>query len=184
MAVKVDPFLIPIPQAFFKDPELRGWAEYLSRVIHDLRQRTGGESDSISDTSIRESYPFGIHVGEYERGAEINGLFVGGQSTGAELSGLFTTNERPDQFRAVSVNAGSYTALPNDFINAKGRASIKFPAQPPENCVIIIRNGDASLISLDGNGKTINGSNSGYLRKQGSAIHFHYFIDSDEWFAR
>ena len=170
MVTKVDPFLIPIPQAFFKDPELRGWAEYLSRVIHDLRERTGGGSDAIADTSVRESYPWGTHASGFE--------------PGAELSGLFTTNERPDRFRAVSVNTGNYTALPNDFINAKGRASIKFPAQPPENCVIIIRNGDASLISLDGNGKTINGSNSGYLRKQGSAIHFHYFIDSDEWFAR
>jgi hypothetical protein len=95
--------------------------------------------------------------------------------------------EMPDkviqEWNAVT-KTSDYTAVSFDFINAKQRATIKFPEFPDENDVIIIRNGDGSVISLDGNGKDINGSSTGKLFRKGTSIEFHYFIDSDEWFAR
>lgn len=49
MTIKVDPFLIPIPNKFLEDPEIRQYMEYKDRVIHDLYQRTGGADDSVSE---------------------------------------------------------------------------------------------------------------------------------------
>ena len=168
---KVDPFLHPIPRELLKDAETRGFFEYFVRWAHDIWVRTGGGDDSIESLGRREAYPWPFDSSDYQKGAELNGLYSG------------SAVETP-QYRAVTVTSAIYTALPHDFINANARSIIKFPSTPPENCVIIIRNGDDSLIKLDGNGKKINGSCAGVLSRKGTAIHFHYFIESDEWFAR
>ncbi len=87
------------------------------------------------------------------------------------------------QFNAVTIT-GSYTAVDHDFINAKENALIVFPQYPDENSVIIVRNGDGSNITLSGNGKNINGSSTGLIRRKETSIEFYYFLDSDEWFAK
>jgi hypothetical protein len=168
---KVDPFLHPIPKELLKDAETRNFFEYFVRWAHDIWIRTGGGNDAVADQGLRETYPWMYDNSAYQDGAEINGLYSANSIVVPE-------------YRALTVSTSTYTAIPYDFINAKSNATIKFPAQPPENCVIIVRNGDGSLITLNGNDKTINGSKNGYLRQKGTAIHFHYFIDSDEWFAR
>ena len=86
-------------------------------------------------------------------------------------------------FRAVTVT-NSYTAVDHDFINVTSSALIKFPEFPEESSIIVIRNGSGLFVKLDGNGKNINGSSTGVLRRKGTAIEFYYFIDSDEWFAK
>ena len=171
MMAKVDPFLHPIPRELLKDAETRNFFEYFVRWAHDIWIRTGGGNDDVADQSLRESYPWLYDNSAYQEGSELYGLYAG------------NSVEIP-QYRAVTVSTSTYTAIPYDFINAKSNATIKFPAQPPENCVIIVRNGDGSSITLNGNEKTINGSKNGYLRRKGTTIPFYYFIDSDEWFAR
>ena len=91
--------------------------------------------------------------------------------------------ETKQDFRAVTATA-NYTMLPFDFVNAKNRATVTFPQYPEANSVIIVRNGDGSQITLNGNGKNMNGEPAGLLTKESTAIEFYYFIDSDEWFAR
>ena len=49
MSQNIDPFLIPIPQAFLQDDEVRQYFEYKDRVIHDLYKRTGGASDLVAE---------------------------------------------------------------------------------------------------------------------------------------
>ncbi|MDC0637506.1 hypothetical protein OAP25_02275 [Flavobacteriaceae bacterium] len=87
------------------------------------------------------------------------------------------------QFKAITV-ASNYTANDYEFINAKAGSTITLAKYPVENSAIIIRNGDGSVIKLNGNGKNINGSKTGITTQKGTAIEFHYFIDSNEWFAR
>jgi hypothetical protein len=48
MATRVDPFLIPIPDVFNKDPEIRKYFEYLNRFNHDMWVRSGGGVDAVS----------------------------------------------------------------------------------------------------------------------------------------
>ena len=92
-------------------------------------------------------------------------------------------SEHNDIKRTITTSA-NYTALVGDFINAKGAVTITFPQYPTANSVIIVRNGDGSDIALDGNGKNMNGESTGLLVREGTAIEFYYFADSDEWFAR
>jgi hypothetical protein len=73
--------------------------------------------------------------------------------------------------------------VPWDFVNAKSGVTVTLPATPPRNAVVVVRNGDGSLIKLS-SVKDFNGSKTGELRREGTSIEFHYFIDSDEWFAR
>ena len=87
------------------------------------------------------------------------------------------------QYNSITVT-GPYTASNLDFINAKSRAVITLPANPIENSVIIVRNGDGSTITVNPNGKTLNGETIGYIRSKGTALVIHYFIDSDEWLVR
>jgi hypothetical protein len=46
----VDPFLIPVPEAFMQDGQTASWAEYLHRWNHDMWVRTGGGTDTIQET--------------------------------------------------------------------------------------------------------------------------------------
>lgn len=65
MTVKVDPFVIPIPDKWGKDPELAPTVNYLWRYLYDLRERTGGGNDAISSLEDSALYDVGI------KGAEI-----------------------------------------------------------------------------------------------------------------
>lgn len=49
MATKVDPFVIPIPMALNKDPEVRRYFEYLNRWAHDMWVRSGAGDDKLSE---------------------------------------------------------------------------------------------------------------------------------------
>ena len=160
---KVDPFVIQWPVKWLSDAEIRPVIEYLNRFLHDLYIRTGGGTDAIA-----------------EAGDTIISNIISSTYTSSPSSlPLFSKG-----FNTVSQVAGEYTAVPFDFINATLGAKIIFPKYPDENNVIIIRNGDGTKIPFDGNGKPVNGSDNGALTKKGTAIEFHYFLDSDEWFAR
>lgn len=136
--------------------------------IEALTIQTNTSTTEIINTNVRETYPWPTDqlASEVER-------FTYPQPSFVETS----------VFRAVTVTQ-NYTAQPNDFINAKSGATITFPLYPEENTVFIVRNGDGTSIKLLGNGRSINGSTTGTLSRQGTAIEFYYFIDSGEWFAR
>ena len=162
----IDPFIIDLSGEWYKNPES---LNYLNQFLHNVHiVVTGGTGSSlIEDANIAEKYPWPL-TPLAEESKEFN----------------YPDIQIPIQsFRSVTASS-SYTAVPFDFINAKGASTITFPKYPDENSVIIIRNGDGTTIPLNGNGKDINGSSTGFLRKKTTAIEFHYFIDSDEWFAR
>lgn len=78
----------------------------------------------------------------------------------------------------------NYTANNYEFVNAKNKATITLPASPSNYSAVIVRNGDGTLIGLNGNGRLINGENAGKIRRKGTALTLQYFIDENEWFAR
>ena len=65
MSVSIDPFVIPIPQQWLKDPEVAATVQYLWRYLYDLRERTGGDDDAIATLEDSALYDVGI------KGAEI-----------------------------------------------------------------------------------------------------------------
>ena len=46
---EVNPFQIPIPTQFINDPQVRAYQEQLQVIIRQLRDRTGGDDDSLED---------------------------------------------------------------------------------------------------------------------------------------
>ena len=141
------------------------------RFMRWMENQTTATNDNITEivnTAIRESFPWPTS----QLASEVE-QFTYPQPSFVETS----------VFRAVTVTQ-SYAAQPNDFINAKSGAAITFPLYPEENAVFIVRNGDGTSIKLEGNGRSINGSTTGTLSRQETAIEFYYFIDTNEWFAR
>lgn len=165
----LDPFVIQWPQSWVDDPEISPVVEYLGMFLHNLFIiTTNGTGESIiEDANIAEKYPWPT--------AEIpdsNKQYVFPQMVND--GHIFNSITK-------SIN---YTMEPFDFVNAKSNSTITFPKYPSENSVIIIRNGDGSKIKMNGNGKKMNGELTGVINVKGTAIEFHYFLDSDEWFAR
>lgn len=163
----VDPRLSQIPKELQQTFDVRIYFEELERFLHDLWVRTGGGNDAVESAAIEEKYPWPT--------AQL-------ASEAKEFS-YPTLPAAESSFNAITATR-NYTALPFDFINTSGKVTIAFPEYPIENSVIIIRNGDGSKVTLDGNGRNINGSSTGVLQRKGTAITFHYFIETNEWFAR
>jgi len=165
----LDPFVVQWPSKWVQDPEIGPVIHYLNRYLHDLFVVTTGSTGSslIVDAVIAEKYPWPA-TQSYDEIKEFEYPVM---------------PEEVKQFNAVTVSQ-NYTALDHDFINATNSSTVTFPKYPDENSVIIIRNGDGSAIKLNGNGKNLNGSSTGRISRKTTAIEFHYFIESDEWFAR
>jgi hypothetical protein len=168
MAVLVNPPpQLKIPKQFLKDPETRSFFEQTNVILFQLRNQAVADNEEIGNSSVAESYPWPTSQ-LLEETKDFN----------------YPTLEQPiNKIRTVTVTS-NYAALPNDFINAKNNAQITFPKYPDENSVIIVRNGDGSRIKLLGNGKKINGYFDGFIDDETDSIEFHYFIDTDEWFAK
>ena len=162
----LDPFVIQWPRKWIEDPEIGPVIHYLNMFLHGLYDITDG-GDAIENADVAEKYPWPTN------------------QTLDEVIGFNypAIEQTVKQIRTVTVTS-NYTAVDGDFINAKSNAQITFPQYPIENSVIIVRNGDGSQIKLNGNGKKVNGESTGILSRKGTSIEFHYFIDSDEWFAR
>lgn len=172
---RVDPFIENIPLKFINDPELAPFFNYLNLFLHDLWIRTGGGNDNV-DTVTLDANTFQIPelYGQISKVTSDVDAIIAGED--------IAVIERVE-FRAITVTS-NYTAVDHDFINAKSNATISFTQYPQENSVIIVRNGDGSDIGLDGNGRNINGSPTGSINRLSTSIEFHYFIDTDEWFAK
>lgn len=162
----LDPFVIQWPRKWVEDPEIGPEIHYLNMFLHGLYDITDG-GNAIEDAALAEKYPW-----------PTNQLLE--EAIGFSYPAIEQTVK---QIRTVTTS-NDYTAIDGDFINAKSSAQITFPKYPIDNSVIIIRNGDGSRIKLNGNGKNMNGSSIGTLNRKSTSIEFHYFIDSDEWFAR
>ena len=79
---------------------------------------------------------------------------------------------------------GVYYAGIGQSINATHAAVIYFPEYPADSDGFTVRNGDGSLITLNGNGKKMNGSTTGKLKRKGTSIDFVYHLNLDEWFSQ
>lgn len=159
-----------IPEQFLKDPISREFFKQTNTILFQLYNRTGGDTDLIDEgqglaDDFNESIT-GINADEIAE----------------DYQDDFIYRQATIEWNAVS-KSNSYTMVGYDFVNAKSNAQITFPLFPDENDQIRVRNGDGTLIKLLGNGRNINGSTSGFLRKKGTAITFIYFINTNEWFA-
>lgn len=162
-----------IPESWAFHPTKGPFIRDLLEVINGNRERSGGDSDTVLETVSRDVYDgtsWAAAVAGLQR--EIACL-----KDELEYSRALTTISH---FLEIPVSGGTHYAADRTFIVAKNRAGIVFP--PSGN--FFVRNSDGSAITLDGNGKLINGSTNGKITLEGTTIEFYYLATEDIWCAR
>ena len=178
----VDPFIHPIPRKIQSDPELRPFFEYFVRWAHDMWKRSGGGDDLISDAGTRESYPWVLD--ETDTYSNIYPMFGSDSQSQDFIKNLYPqdTLEIKSLIRKIISNE-IYTSAGDEFIKCKNKSTVKLPLNPSSDCIIYVHNGDGTLLTIDGNGKTINGDKKKFLTQKGSGLQIYYFIEDNEYIA-
>ena len=155
------------------EPPLR--SEILVDVVGRPTLRFAEFLESLATTSSQASNLYG-----YSRS-------IPGESStqSVQLLSAYMASQIPDQINYNAVTKTSdYTALSFDNVNGKNSITITFPEFPCINSSFITKNGDGSLIKLNGNGRNLNGDTTGRLSRKYTSIIWDYFIDTNEWLAR
>lgn len=167
----VDPFVVPMPEKWLRDPEIEPFASYLVRWCHDMYNRTGGADDLIESQQDTEGGDPGITSGRF---LEIEN----------ELDDYDFSASAPVQtFTALTKNT-DYTAQAFDFIAMIKKGTIKLPANPDDNNQVIVINVNGKEVIVDGNGKNINDDTTTRSRKKNTGVVYQYFQDLDRWYMR
>lgn len=175
----VDPYIFPIPEHFLNHPdqEVRDWFRYDNRFKHDLWLRTGGPTDAIeggADTAIS------VDTQSAQIRAQVSSLIDRVEQLEANREISITPPVNIKDFNQILVTA-VYTAHDKDFISVQTSETVYLPLYPDANAVIIASNGHSSSITIDGNGRTINGTDQVRSSEKYTTIIFYYFQPSDEW---
>ena len=177
MAVNVDPFIHPIPKKILSDPDLRPFFEYFVRWAHDMWRRTGGGDDEVSDTGLRETYPWmqEFNADNFEKMAyNVENI------TNNEFS--YPVEVETKTLTTKTISSETYTAVDNMFINATNDSTLIMPENPERDSLIYFSK-DSTGFTLRPNGKKVNGTLEDIkFYKNRLARQVWYFIDADEWF--
>lgn len=173
-----DPYVVRIPQFVFDtdDPELIGWFEYDNRWKHDIFQQLGGGTDLVAGST--EAVSANDNQIAYLN-AQLNQLREKLEMLGRDVV-LPTIVKR---LRPVSATT-AYTAVSGDFVNASSGITVTLPGSPVRDDQVIVRVSDGTTITVNGNGRNVNGKTTQMIKGQNNAIDFYYFIDDNAWFAR
>ena len=180
--MNVDPFLQPMPESFFlsfpeRDRELiRARFRYEDRFLHDLWLRTGGGTDVIAGLDGNTS------AGDTAT-SQVRGMVSDLQRKIAELDAQKQVLLAPittKDFNQISV-IKEYTAVDYDFMDVTTSDAICLPLYPGAKAVIIAINGHSSSITIDGNGRLINGDSSVKSVQQNTMLTFYYLQITDRW---
>ena len=176
----VDPYVQPIPKTLQDkngniSPEFRQWLVYDNRWKFDMWIRTGGGVDSVEAGQSEHGYSenlISLLIGQV--------AFLKERVDALEKESpalISTENELND----ITIAASNYTAADFDDITAKSNSCITMPEYPKHNSVIIVRNGDGTGITIDGNGRNVRGSLKIKTVRLGTALVLKYKLDLNEW---
>jgi len=178
MVQQVAPFIYPIPKKFLSDPELRPYFEYFHRWAHDMWKRSGGSSDDVADTGLRETYPW---LQELNSDDQQQTVYNVENVTKQQIS--YSIEAPTNKLTTKTISNEIYTAVDDMFIKGKNNSTVKLPLNPSNNSAIYVHNGDGTLLTIDGNGKKINGNDKLFIRKKGNGLQIYYFIEDNEYIA-
>ena len=128
-------------------------------------KRTGGSSDDVADTGLRETYPW-----------------LQEHNTDDQQQIVYNVETPVVQLITKTISRETYTAVDNMFINATNNSTLVLPANPIENSQVDFTK-DGTKLTLKGNGKKVNGTTQDIIfKKERLGRQIRYFIDVDEWF--
>lgn len=156
MSVSVDPFVIPIPQKLLNDPELGPTFQYLWRFLYDLWSRTGAGDDYVSD--LTDDFVL--------LDARVDSLEL------VTASSIVTT-------------AVNYTvSVPGQIVRVTAAATVSLPASPTNGYTCAVESQTAGVVTVSGNGKTIQGDSTDTIYVADTLIEYQFFTAIDAWVRR
>lgn len=164
--MKSAPFLAQPPKKYLADAEEKDFWDYLIRFLGTL-QSDGQRTDQELSDSINLDEMFSSRSVETAEN----------QST---LSFEAPQDAQNSVFTARSATSDT-EAIDREFISASNAITVRLDDAPPSNAIIKIRNADGSEITVNGNGKNINGATTATFTQQNTVYDFYYLIDTDEW---
>jgi len=163
-----DPALIRIwPRKWLNDPEIAPSLLYLDRYLHDFQQTT---STTITSTVNRDAYDstIGVVFGEYAED----------QRQEESYSEVVTVETR---LITKVINNETFIPVSNMLLKCKNKSTVKLPEVPTEDFYVYVHNGDGTLVTINGNGKKVNGHDSISIMRKGNGLQVYYFIEDDEY---
>lgn len=196
MAIRVDPFLHPIPNFLTRDKETREFFEYWIRWSHDMWARTGGGDDAVAETQIGELYEPGIQTSNADE--LVDELLNADNFAGFELLERIEELESDMELfaaqsvdidtisetvaGAVVVTSSNYTTDGNEIVIATSNITATLNSAPADGeRVSVKRATTAGTVTIDGNGNNIDGSSTATLLYNYETITMIYSVDNDEW---
>lgn len=200
MSVKVDPFVIPIPLKWSEDPEIGPTVQYMWRFLYDLWRRTGGGSDQVSNQQLRELYPW--MAGQNGQQSSPNVVFAPYCPTSKwtpefkapqshDALPAFATPAQFNQFPSFAVGAAKpaffsvsagHTTSGNEIVEATSNITVTLNATPDTDEIVIVkRNTGAGTVTVDGNGRNIDGAATYSLSTNYNTVTAIYSVASNIW---
>ena len=183
------PGIRKIPKALFNDPETRAFFQHIIQILFQLWDRTGGGSDTVSETVIRESFAWMLEVQEEFVNADLFDTQIAEENVFVDYSEPETTvinySVDPLPFEWMEATPiGSYQASNGEWLKAS-HGPITFPLSPGADDRLRITKNTRS-VQFNGNGKKLRWRgrtyDNGYLPGgTGSVLDLAFFVDSDEW---
>jgi len=176
----VDPYTQPFPKTIQDKsgnitPEFRQWLVFDNRWKFDMWIRSGGSDDAVSAGSDSHGYSenlISLLIGQ------VAFLKERVDALEKESPALISAE---NEFNDITVSGGIHTAVDFDDITAKSGAYIYMPENPSHPSTIIIRNGDGSAITIDGNGRNVRGSSKIKTVRLNTSLVLKYKIDINEY---
>ena len=178
----LSPYIVPVPQAFQKDPEIKAWVDYLHMHLQDINVILDF-GDSITNITNSESFETSSTSAEYQSHRryleQIEDVIPGtaqfhDQKRALEQIEDAIPTTRPKQFRP-SVQTSDYSAINEDFIDAQNSSTITLI--PSAGAEIITANGDGSTIKLYSTVEFhYNGQVSNWVEMSRQDTSIHWFL--------
>lgn len=142
------------PQKINADKELRPYFEKLEWLLFQLWTRTGGNDDTVQDTSVSQVDTDGLF-----------GLF--GRIAALELRNIVPT-------------AVDYTTIGSDIVICTDALTVLLNDEPKDQEMVTIKRTEGAVI-VNGNGKLIDNKSSWRLNVKRWGFDAIYLVETDSW---
>lgn len=188
--MRVDPFIAPIPRKILNDPELRPFFEYFIRWAHDLWIRTGGGDDAVESTQNRDLYDstsfagFAATIDDIDQDISLikpeenhdNSICIFELKENQESSVLY-----PPIFSYFQSISGNLTTSGNQTLVCTSALTVTLNDKPEEGETVRVKATNGN-VTIDGNGKNIDGASTYTIVVNYECINCVYSVLDDEWF--
>ena len=165
-----------MPKDWFDDPAKRAYHEHIIILMRQLWNRTGGGEDTVTTTTVRETYPWDIDLEGNENNSHLYG------SLEAETEASFNPFFEPEPFSWFETSQSSnYTLTAGEWATFTASATATLPQYPKQGDRIRVTKG-VRCVSFNGNGNKLNGFSAGVLPgATGSVIELEFSVLNEEW---